>query len=104
MPISTCTLSGTLLDPSGTALASVTVRARLAQVKIDTNSNILMPYELSTTTNASGVFSLTLVQGITVVLTIDLPPNATDTIRRRDFTLTIPATGTASLSTLLTEL
>lgn len=103
--MATCALTGTLVDPSGTAVASATISACIITPVFDAGGSFVVPKEISTSTNASGVFTLTLDQAVVITLTIQYPPNATDAIRRYNYNFTVPSAATASFnSTLITEL
>lgn len=101
--MATCTVSGTIKDVTETAIESVTVRANLITPAF-ASTVLLVPKEVSTTTDASGVWSLALSQGSQVVITIDYPPNLTDSSMKKTYVITVPASGSANFSTLATEL
>ena len=101
--MATCVVSGLIKDPSETAISGVTVRANLtAPVFVATVQ--LVPKELSTTTASDGTWSLTLSRSLSYVLTVDYPPNATNSAIRKTYAITTPAAATADFSTLATEL
>lgn len=57
------TITGTIQDPTGTALASVTVTARLIpRPAFVTATGVELAPVYSTTTNASGVYTLSLTR------------------------------------------
>lgn len=98
--MATCVVSGTLVDASETAIASAVVKAKLLAPVFNATGSGVMPSEVSTTTDASGNFSLTLSQGQSFVVSIDYPPNSTDSSRRVNYTATTPASPTATFSTI----
>ena len=103
--MATCALSGTLVDPAGTALTSVTVKVKVVTPCFDSNNSLVTPKEISVTSNASGLFLVTLTQSLSVTLTVHYPQNATDSSRPYAYSFVVPATATASFnSTLITEL
>lgn len=105
MAISTCVVSGTLKDLTGTALAGYSVYAYLTTPFFHTDGTLIPPYKVSTTTDASGNWSLTLIETATISKTItiafDLPTGSSERLRR-EYTVTIPNSASASFSTLAT--
>lgn len=97
MPITvnTCIVTGQFLNPQGAAVSGATVRFVTQSPVVDTNNNIIQPYELSTTTASDGTWSLTLVQGITGKVTLDLNPTVSFPITKYTFSVAIPLTSTA---------
>lgn len=93
--MATCAVSGNILDPSGTAMQSVTVYARVNQPAISSTS-LITPLAVSAVTDASGNFTLTLQQSISVIFTVQYPPIGTEPQRLFNYTGNIPATATAS--------
>ena len=102
--MATCSITGTLIDPTGTAVSGATVELRVTSPQFDADSALVIPYTSSVTTDASGAFTLTADQGISAVVTIVYPPNATDSSRRYSYSVTIPSAASATLSSLATEL
>lgn len=103
--MATCSLTGTLLDPSGIAISGATVAANVVTPCFDASGNFIVPKDTSTTTSVSGVFTIVLDQGLSITLTIQYPPNTTDSIKRYNYNFTVPSTPTATFnSTLITEL
>lgn len=100
--MATCAVSGLIQDVSGTVVAGAVIKARPTVYYFSTTIEIV-PTEVSTTSSASGTWSLTLIQGASLVISIEYPPNATDSRVRVDHSVTIPATATADFSTLVTE-
>lgn len=101
--MATCVVSGTIKDVSDTAIESVTVRANIITPAFS-STTLVVPKEITTTTDASGNWSLTLLQGVYAVITIDYPPNLTDSAMKKTYAITVPASGTANFSSLATEL
>jgi hypothetical protein len=102
--MATCVVTGTLKDTSETAISGATVKVNIVTPTFNGGTALIMPKELSTTSNASGVFTVTLARGLSVLVSIDYPPNATDSTRRQVYAVTIPDAATATFSTLVTEL
>jgi len=101
--MATCVVSGIIKDPSETAIESATIRAKIVTPYFSTTIHIL-PKELSTTSSASGTWSLTLNRGAECIVQIEYPPNGTDSNKRYNYTITVPDSATADFSTLATEL
>jgi hypothetical protein len=100
--MATCTVSGLMQDLTGTAISGATIRARTVVPYFVTTIQIV-PEEVTTTTSAGGAWSLVLIQGASVVLTTEFPPNSTDSAKRYEYSILVPATSTANLSALVTE-
>jgi len=98
--MATCAVSGNILDPSGTAAASLEVSARVNQSSLS-GTSLIVPAQLTTTTNSSGNWTLTIQQSLSVIFTVEYPPLGTEPMRVESFTANIPATTTASFSNLI---
>jgi hypothetical protein len=102
--MATCSITGTLVDPTGTAISGATVELRVSTPQFDAANALVVPYTSTVTTNASGVFTLIADQGISAILTIVYPPNATDSGRRYSYSILVPTASSANFNTLATEL
>lgn len=102
--MATCTISGTLVDPTGTGINGAVVELRVTTPQFDAANSLVVPYTSTVTTNSSGVFSLVADQGISAIISIDYPPNATDSIRRYAYAVSVPVAATATFASLATEL
>lgn len=100
--MATCIVSGTVQDITSTAVATATVRARVITPFFSTTIQIV-PKEVSTTTDSSGNWSLTLIRSSQCIIEIEYPPNTTDSALRYSYAITVPAAATANFSTLVTE-
>jgi len=98
-----CAVSGVIKDASETALSGVVVEARPINPYFNSTTQIV-PKTVTTTTDASGIWSLSLSQTGTFTVTIMYPPNDVDSARRYNYTITVPAASSANFSTLATEL
>lgn len=98
--MATCAVSGNIIDPSGTALTSISVSARVNQSTLSSTS-LVVPAEIETATDASGNWTLTVQQSLSVVFTVQYPPVGTEPMRIDCFTANIPATTTASFSNII---
>lgn len=96
-----CLVSGTILDPSGAAVTSATVYARLVAPTV-LGSTLVTPFEVSAATNASGNFSITVQQSLTVIFTVKYPDSASDPVRTYNYTGTIPGAATATFTSIIT--
>lgn len=102
--MATCSITGTLVDPTGAAISGATVELRVTTPQFDAANALVVPYTSTVTTNASGVFTLTADQGISAIVTIVYPPNATDSGRRYSYSVLVPTASTAAFNSLATEL
>lgn len=93
--MATCAVSGTLLDLGGGAIIGATVRFSSASPTLDASFSLLMPKEVRTTTDASGVWTLNLVQGMSGDIIIEYPPNSTDSTLPYYFSIVVPSQSTA---------
>lgn len=105
MAISTCVVSGTLKDVSGTAIANVTVEAYLTTPLFHTDGTMIPAYKVSTATAADGTWSLTLIETATItrtlVIAFELPTGSVERLRR-EYTVTVPNTASVAFNTLVT--
>lgn len=102
--MATCSITGTLVDPTGTAISGATVEIRVVSPQFDAAGSLVMPFTSLVTTNASGAFTLSADQGISAVITIDYPPDATDSNRRYSYSIVVPSAASATFQSLATEL
>jgi hypothetical protein len=98
--MATCAVSGNIISPAGAVVVSTTVEARVNQGTFSSTS-LVMPLVIGTTTDSSGNWVLTVQQSLTVMFTVSYPPTDTDPVRKQVFTATIPATTTASFSSIV---
>jgi hypothetical protein len=96
-----CLVSGTILDPAGSAVTSATVYARVLQPTV-LGTALITPYEVSASTDTSGNFSITVQQSLTVVFTVQCPVAGSEPMRSYTYTGTIPGTATATFSSIIT--
>lgn len=103
MAINTCVVSGTVYTLSGAGLSDVNVKAYITQPIIHTDGTLIPNYEVSTTTAANGTWSLTLIETTTISKTLTIAfdyPDGSAQRARREYTVTIPNSGTANFGTL----
>jgi hypothetical protein len=101
--MATCIVSGTFLNPQGSAVSGATVRFNIESPILDLLGNLLMPKEITTTTATDGTWSLAIIQGVAGSLTLDLNPTTTSPVVKYNFSLIIPATTTATFATCWVE-
>lgn len=98
--MATCAVSGTFLDPSGTGILSVTVTARVPEPVV-VGSTVIVPAEISASSDSSGNFVLTVQQSISVMFQVTYPIVGTEPMRVFNYTGEIPATATASFTNVV---
>lgn len=98
--MATCAVSGTIIDPSGTAVLSAMVLARVVQSTIS-GTSLVTPVQISTETDSSGNWTLTIQQSISVIFTVSYPPLVTEATRFENFTANIPAAATAQFTSIV---
>lgn len=105
--MASCTVTGSIFDLTGTPIGGATVKAYLTTAYFY-GTALVVPYELSTTTDTSGGWSLTLQEtfsvGRSITISIEYPPNTTDNKVRLDYAIVVPNQSTANFSDLVTEL
>ncbi len=95
-----CTVSGTFTDAQGNAISGATLRFNLDTPALDPtgSGNLLLPYEVTTTTSNSGTWSLSLIQGVSGVLTMDLVPTTMSPVIKYKFSLLIPSSASTTFA------
>ncbi len=104
--MATCAISGAVVDASETAVGNVVVKFVVTTPYANGSAtNWFIPKEVSVTTSTlTGAWTMTLSQGLSGIMSFDYPPNSTDSARRIQYAIVVPATPTASFNTLATEL
>lgn len=103
MAVSTCVVSGTIVDPTGAAVVGATVSATTTVAYFYTDGSLIIPYVTSTTTSASGTWNLTLAETTTTTNSVEISiqiPNGSGGTIRRNYTIVVPNSGTANFATL----
>ncbi len=98
--MATCAVTGNIIDPQGTAISSVMILARVNQ-PIVSSLSLVTPIEVWTTTDASGNFTLTLQQSVSVIFTVKYPIIGTEPMRQFDYTGNIPAATSAQFNSVI---
>lgn len=98
--MATCAVSGNVQDISGTAAISVTVFARVPSPQL-LGTTLITPFMVSSVADASGNFTLTIQQSLSVIFTVQFPIVGTENMRQFNYTGNIPATATASFSNVI---
>ncbi len=93
-----CTVSGTVIDSSGTALAGIPV-SFVTQVPILAAE----PIEGTTSTATDGTWSLSVLQGLSGIFTISAPTSAISRAIQYKFSANIPLALTATFSSTLAD-
>lgn len=103
--MATCTLSGTLVDPSETAVSGATIVFKISNAYANGSATkFFVPKDLSTTSASDGTWSLTLSQGISGIISIDYTKSNIAASNKLNYSIVVPATSTAVFNTLATEL
>ena len=103
MAITTCTVSGTLKTVLNAALSGVTVEAYCTQPFFHSDGTQIVDYGVSTTTDATGAWSLTLIETTSITKSLSVAfefPTGSVERKRREYTIVVPATATANFSDL----
>jgi len=105
MAATICTVSGTCKKIDGTAFQSVTVKASCARPFVHPTDSVLYEnYEVTTTTDSSGAWSLSLVETATPALTYTVSfyyPGSLNDYQRKDYTVTIPNSASVAFESLI---
>lgn len=96
--MSICTVSGTVLDVSGSPISGVVV-----DFNIQTPILVAGPVQGTTTTDASGNWSLTVQQGLSGVFTVHTAPISTSKTFPYRFNVNIPSSSTATFSSTVVD-
>ena len=100
--MATCTITGSVLDASETAISGATIRARIV-TPVFSSTNLVVPKEVTTTSAADGSWSLSLSRNCSAIVTIEYPPNSTDSARKLNYYISVPNSASSAFSTLATE-
>lgn len=106
MAIQICTVSGILRNPSGAGLQGVMIKASMNRPFIHpSDSSLITNYEVETTSDATGAWSLDLVETETALVTITISfyysLAAASSTERRDYAVTIPNLASAAFASLI---
>lgn len=96
--MATCVVSGKFADSQGNPVVGATVHFAVTNPVLDAYGNALTPKEVTTSTAGDGSWSLSLVQGSSGELTLDLIPTSLSSVVKYPFSLSMPLTSTASFS------
>lgn len=97
--MATCIVSGTILDPTETPVNGAAVSFRIQNPTLDSLS-VLGPVNGSTTTDASGNWSLTIARNISGIVTIMCASDNVSDMNSYNFSVNIPNAATASFSSV----
>lgn len=94
--MSVCTVSGTLLDPSSTAISGAVIRFNIQNPV----TGVISPHEVRTSSAANGTWSLDITQGVTGILTIEYAEDSSESSSEHAFNLSIPSQTSATFSSV----
>ncbi len=97
----TCNVIGNLINPDGSVATSVEISARVVQPFISSAGSVVIPQEISTTTNTSGNFSIAVEQSVSVVFTINYPIASNEVLKKVTYTANIPAATSAQFESII---
>lgn len=98
--MASCTITGTLLDPSGLPVLGATVFARVP-VPVVSGTSVITPVMVSAISDANGLFSLAVQQSISVIFTVQYPIIGTEPMRSVSYTGNIPPDVSASFTNVI---
>lgn len=109
MAVSTCIVSGSVFSLNNQGLNSVTVKAYMPQPFIYPDGTQILNYEVSTTSDAAGAWSLTLVEtetanmgaGIGITVAMEYSSGGAGDQLRKEYTIIVPNTPTANFTDLI---
>lgn len=101
-----CTISGVVRDNSGTLLAGVIVKANNRMPYIHpTDSSLIVDYEILTTTDSVGAWSLNLVETATPATSISItfiyPTGSTNPNDMKTYTIIVPNSASSTFAALI---
>lgn len=100
--MATCTVTGTLLDPSGLPVSGATVYARVP-VPYVTSTSVITPVMVSAVSTTLGAFTIALQQSMSVIFTVQYPIVGTEPMRMVSYTGNIPATTSADFINVIVQ-
>ncbi len=101
--MATCIVSGNLQLLDGTPIEGAIIKARIVTSYFSTTIQI-SPQEVTTSTDASGDWSLTLQRLSSPIISVEYTPDDTSSSRFLEYSVTVPDASTADFSTIATEL
>lgn len=103
MAITTTSVTGTVVDTGGTAIEGATVIARSVTPYFYTDGALITNDAVSTTTSASGTWSLTLTENVSTSTSTHVIILYTDGFGgqvRRNYSIVVPASGPVTFASL----
>ena len=98
--MATCAVSGKFIKPDGSAATSVSVEARVLNPTVS-GTDVVIPQIIDVETNASGEWTLTVQQSVSVVFVVTYPVVGSEPTRQVTYTGNIPAAATASFTDVI---
>jgi hypothetical protein len=104
MAISTCVVSGTIKSPEHGVLTTAMVRAFILPL-VHADGTFVADYSIEAAVNASGVWSMTLIETATVSkkMTFEIIYPTRNGTRRKFYVATIPNQASADFDDIATE-
>lgn len=105
MAISTCVVSGTIKDLENNAVSGATVKAKITSPFFHSDGTYIADYQVSTTVDGTGAWSLTLIETASISRTILVEiayQIGSESMQKKVYAITVPNTSTANLSDLVT--
>jgi hypothetical protein len=96
--MSTCVVSGTVKDVSGTPISGIPVSFNIQNPTLTTD-----PVQASTSSASDGTWSVTLAQGLSGVFTISVPPSNLGRPIPYRFNVNVPSAATATFASILVD-
>lgn len=93
-----CVVSGTFLDSNSNPIANSAVRFNIEYPVLKSTGQALVPKQLSTTTDTNGAWSLSITQGVSGQIFLDVQPITTSPAVTYTFSVIIPMTSTATFA------
>lgn len=108
MAITICTVSGNVSSLLGQGLNSVTIKAYMPRPFKYPDGTLILNYEVSTSSDVSGDWSLALAEtetaqlnGIPITIAFEYSSGGAGDYLRREYTCVIPNTPTATFASLI---
>ena len=98
--MASCLVIGNIVNEAGDAVESASVRARTLRETIIGNQ-FVAPVEVAATTDASGNFSLTIQQSLSVLFVVEYPTGVGEPRRVLSYSAAIPAQTSVQFNSII---
>ncbi len=98
--MATCSIIGQIVNEAGSAIENATISARTLRETVVGNA-FVAPAEVNTTTDASGNFVLTVQHSLSVLFVVTYPMGTGEPRRSLSYSADIPATASASFTSII---